>query len=157
MVDLAFTRAGKRDAQELFAQMRPADRAETTAASGPDVEATLRAAIGASTYPLACRRADGRLLCMFGVVPLGMLRIYGSPWMLGTPLVATRKRSLVALTRRYFDEMLTEFTLLVNYADARNTASLRLIGAIGCAIDPPAPYGVEGLPFHRFYKGAGHV
>jgi len=43
-----------------------------------------------------------------------------------------------------------KFSLLYNYVDARNVKSIKWLRWLGFQLDEPAPYGVRGLPFHRF-------
>jgi hypothetical protein len=43
--------------------------------------------------------------------------------------------------------------LLMNYVDARNDATIRWLKWLGFTVDDPEPYGINGEPFHRFWKG----
>lgn len=155
MADLVLRPAEPDDAAELEANLRESDRDEIIAASGPDTRATVERSFAASVHAYTYRKTTGELLCSFGVAPFDLLHTAGAPWMLGTPVLDLYPRTLVRVTRRYFDAMLSEFSLLVNHVDARNAPSIRLIRAAGCTIDPPAPFGHAGLPFHRFYKERG--
>lgn len=49
------------------------------------------------------------------------------------------------------------FALLTNYVDARNAVSIRWLRWLGFEIEPAAPFGIHGLPFHRFSMRVNHV
>lgn len=48
-------------------------------------------------------------------------------------------------------EMLQRHQVLVNYVDARNVSAIRWLAWLGFTIDSAVPYGVQGLPFHKFH------
>jgi hypothetical protein len=47
--------------------------------------------------------------------------------------------------------MRAAYPQLENHVDARNRRALRWLGWLGFTIEAPAPWGVEGRPFHRFW------
>jgi hypothetical protein len=151
--DLTFTTPTEADLDELAANMRPEDRDEIVASDGPDVRKTLAVALGWSVNALAVRSKDG-LLCVFGTAAPSLLGDEAAPWMLGTDILARHPRTLTRVARRYIEEMLGVFPVLVNHVDTRNTASIRLLAWLGFTFDEPRPYGVAGLPFRRFEKRA---
>lgn len=105
-------------------------------------------------------RADGPdgLWCLFGIRPIGsLLTPVAAPWQLGTEIASAHPIALVNETKRYIHRVRERYAVLVNYVDARNTPSLRYLHAVGFSIDPPAPVGSAGLPFHRFHMGLGNV
>jgi hypothetical protein len=75
----------------------------------------------------------------------------GVPWMVATNDISKIKRFLVENTKKYIDIMKKDFDLLVNFVDVRNTVSIEWLKRAGFQFDEPAPYGVNGLLFHRFY------
>jgi len=154
--DLTFCPPEAGEAEELEANLRPADRAEIIAASGPDTLGIIRGALAISQHAITVREA-GELLCVFGVVEGDLLGRIAIPWMLGTPALDQRARTLIRVTRRYFDAMLDLYPLLVNYADARHVDSLRLVRAAGCTVHPAEPFGFEGRPFHKFTRERAYV
>lgn len=74
----------------------------------------------------------------------------GAPWMLAVEGVERLSRHLVTLGRRGVAQMLSVHPRLVNHVDARNTISIRWLERLGFTIEAAAPFGVKGLPFHRF-------
>jgi hypothetical protein len=151
--DLTFLPVVPADLDELAANMRPADRDEITASNGADIRRTLGFSLLLSVNAFAVRSEEG-LLCVFGTAAHSLLDDTGAIWMLGTPIVDKHPRTLSRVTRRYVAEMLRIFPILANWVDARNAASIKLLRWCGFTIGEPEPYGVRGLPFHRFEKRA---
>jgi RimJ/RimL family protein N-acetyltransferase len=150
VADIHIRLPNSEDAARLAAEMRPADRAEVEAASGPDVERALDQAIRLSTHCWAAER-DGELLALFGFAPVSLIGGIGSPWFLGTPAVDPLPGALTRMARRYVQSIReTAYPVLVNYVDARNRRSVRWLKRLGFTVFAPEPYGVAGLPFHRF-------
>jgi hypothetical protein len=138
------------DAALLARDLRPADRAEVIAASGPDVLRTVRAAVHLSTDAWVAEK-NGELIALFGIAPVSLMGGIGSIWFLGTPVVDQLGRSLTRFAREYLRLVLaTEYTVLMNYVDARNAKSVRWLQRLGFTLHAAEPYGVAGLPFHKF-------
>lgn len=95
---------------------------------------------------------DRRPVCVFGVAPASMLSGHGSPWMLGAAGLDAAARPLVRLSLPVVEAMNEMFPVLANYADARNTRTLRWLAWLGFTIEPAAPHGPDGIPFHRFER-----
>ena len=149
MDNLRLREVADSDLASLVADLRPLDRAEVEAASGETWADELRSAISISAFVLAAEDDDG-LVALFGVKPVALLGDEGQPWVLGTSRMARHGRSLGLISRRYIAEVSQTFPLLANYVDARNTPSIRFLKWLGFAIAPARPFGVAGLPFHRF-------
>jgi hypothetical protein len=145
--DLTLRPARAGDAERLVADLRRADLLEVGAACGPDVLAVVVEAIARTPRCIAADHG-GALLFVGGVVPLG--GGVGSPWMLGTNALRRHPVSLTRLARRYLQHAMQTTPHLVNFVDQRNTRSVRWLGGLGFTLFPAEPYGVEGLPFHRF-------
>jgi hypothetical protein len=143
-------------ARLLLADLRPADRDEAEAATGPADEA-LFDAICSSSFPTALIAPNGGLIAIYGVAPLNMLSDRGALWLMGTSLMRTYAGKVLHDARLYIAHVREHYPALVNYVDARNTESVRWLAALGFTIDPPAPYGVKQLPFHRFHMGLSDV
>jgi hypothetical protein len=138
---------------ELCDDLRPADQRELDAAYARPAREIIAESIARSIEPLAAWD-DDRLVAIFGHAPLGpILTPMASPWLLGTPLLARHAGVLVRLSRQYVAAWREQHPLLVNFVDVRNVASIRYLKAVGFTLDEPAPFGVMGLPFHRFHKG----
>ena len=127
---------------------------ELHAAQGRPVREVIADSIAQTIEPLAAWSPDERLVAIFGVVKLGpILSPMAAPWLLGTPLLTHHTGDLVRLSRQYVAAWREHYPLLVNFVDARNTASIRYLKAVGFTLDEPAPFGHAGLPFHRFHMG----
>jgi hypothetical protein len=137
------------DIQHIAANLRAADREELMASHGEcePLDAISKAVLMSSHF---WTLADYEPLAVFGVTPLSLMGGSGAPWLLGTGRVFTARSALVRDGRRYVQRMLAVYPHLYNYVDARNTRSVRWLARLGFHIHAPAPYGVAGLPFHRF-------
>lgn len=142
------------DADDIEPRLRADDRAELVAASGPDVLGQLREAVELSRGRLGhmafVAEHDGEIVALFGFVPVSALSGTAHPWMVGTAGLARVPGMLNKLSRAYCSAVLAEYPLLVNYVDARNRTSIAWLKRLGFEIGDPTPFGVEGLPFHRF-------
>jgi len=144
-----FRPAAAADAAALAAAMREADRQEVAATSGPDILAAVVRSMAVTPDCMAAERGSA-LVALFGVAPISLLEGIGSPWMLGTTALERIPGALTRSVRHYLVGMLRAYPILVNHVDARNTASVRWLWRLGFAIYAPEPFGVLGLPFHRF-------
>lgn len=148
--DLTFRAPHMRDLCEVAARMRQADRDELAACDHFDAQAAVMHSAHNSERCWAVLEGD-HVLCVFGVCPLPGHPGVGTPWMLGTTALGTRhRRKLIDAPALYISRMLDAFPRLVNYVHAENTASVRWLQRLGFALDPVAPFGPNGAPFHRF-------
>lgn len=157
MGSLRFAAAQPEDLGELFKHMRRCDWDEVVASSGDDVWGSLERSLKVSDDPVACRDRHGKLVCLSGVSPASLLSDVGYIWLLGTDRMARNAKNVFAEAKRYFEFISERYPILMNYVDARNGPSIRWLRRLGFTIDPPTPYGVAGLPFHRFHKGLDSV
>jgi hypothetical protein len=75
----------------------------------------------------------------------------GVPWMLGTPALERAPKQLTKLGRAYVHLMSDKYATLLNYVDARSLKSVYWLACLGFTVQKETePYGVFGLPFHRF-------
>lgn len=144
------------DASWFASRLRAADRDELTAASGPDILATLRAALDLSG-DFAFVAYEEEPLALFGLASIAAPEGAAAPWMVGTPALLSKGRALMEIGRAYCVAAVQEAALLVNYVDARNTASIRWLQRLGFTLGQPEPFGVEGRPFIRFEMEGRHV
>jgi hypothetical protein len=149
-------RATLHDLPVLVANMRPADRAELTACSGPDLARTVRASFDITPNAFAWVDGDS-LVAVGGIAPVCLLTGTGSPWMVGTSLLDSFPSALTRGAKTYLRRMQRTYPIQVNYVDARNVRSVRWLRRLGFTIHPAEPHGVAGLPFHRFEKDMNHV
>jgi hypothetical protein len=136
-----------------MARMRLLDYYEMTAASGLDISGTLARSVRLSYIPGAAFSPDGELMCMFGVMPIDLMGNAAVPWLIGTTTLDRFPGALTRGARTYLAQVEQQYPRLFNYVDERNAPSVKWLRRLGFTIDPPASFGVEGLPFHRFHKG----
>lgn len=147
---ITISRATEADARDLGARMRPSDRGEVWASGRMLPLDAVLSSLGPSSHAWT-GSVDGRLVTMWGVCP-GPERI-GIPWMLATDDLEKYQRAFLRRNRAYIGKMLDHYDTLVNWVDARNQVSIRWLGWLGFRLDPAAPFGALGLPFHRFEGG----
>ena len=145
------------DADWFAARLRPADAAELTAASGPDLAATLRNAVEASYGKAWVAMLGDEPISLFGIARFSLMGDAAAPWMVGTPTLLKQGRALMEIGRAYCAMAREEFALLVNFVDVRNTASIRWLKRLGFEMGEPVAFGVEQRPFMRFEMRSDHV
>lgn len=135
------------DIADLLPRLRAADLAEIEAATG-------RAPFDVLAESVTTSEWSEVLLIEGGVEALGGLGALspttGVPWLVGSARLGDDPRWLLRESRRQLRRMLRRFAALENRVDARNAAAIRYLRALGVRLDPPAPHGPQGLPFHRF-------
>jgi hypothetical protein len=119
------------------------------AASGPDITGTLRSSILVSVHCMAVHEGED-LIALFGIAVPTLLSDQGIPWLLGSDRLSRRGCSLIKVARRYLEWVTRAYPVLVNFVDARNGASIRLIERLGFTLGEPEPFGRAGLAFRRF-------
>lgn len=139
------------DVADLAPRLREADRDEVWDSHRSTPEEALGRSLRLSTHAWA-GLADGRLVCMWGVCPASMLDRIGVPWLLGSDEIETHQIAFLRRNRPMIAEMMETYTVLTNWVDARNTMSMRWLRWMGFTLFPAHPFGVAGLPFHRFEK-----
>ena len=158
MDDVVIRRPTKADVEELIANMRQADIDEVHATGGT-VRGSVEEGVAISTLCYAAV-LKGELACIFGVAPLGgsLLADEGVPWLLGTPVMTKRARSVIRLARGYIEQMLQTHGKLLNFVDARNTKAIGWLKRMGFQLsDDPVPYGRNKEPFFKFTMSPDHV
>lgn len=86
---------------------------------------------------------------MFGVGDNG--GEWGFPWMLASDDIKKVRGELMRQSKEHIDIMSKAYPFLLNLIDARQTKSIRWLKWCGFTIEAALPWGVKGLPFHRFY------
>lgn len=113
-------------------------------------ESVKNSTLSASAY------VDGELNAILGVCPASnsILNTVGVPWMIGTDAVTKNRKVFCVEYDRIIKQMMSEFSLLVNYVDSRNLPAIRFLKKAGFTLEEAEPFGLNGVPFHRFYKRA---
>lgn len=142
-----FTRATEADAEELAADMRPADAEECARMNGLAPLAAIRLSIDISDVAFAAR-VDGRLHCLFGALRDSLLDADAVAWMLCTNEPAKRPRDFLRNCRegfRLLREALPDVQTWANWVSTDNDSAVRWLEWAGAWFDPsarmPAPFG----------------
>lgn len=148
MAKLIVRQVREGDVESIAANLRRADIEEIHGSTGQrDCLDVMRAGAQASTL-LWTIEVDGEPAGLFGVTPTGDI---GVPWMLGTPALERAPKQLTKLGRVYVTLMHDKYATLLNYVDARSLKSVYWLARLGFTVQKETePYGVFGLPFHRF-------
>ena len=96
---------------------------------------------------------DGEVACMFGVVAPDWLTNEAYPWFLTTELVEKHSRQFARACKNLLPELLSAHPKLCGMVDSRHNLSVRWLRWLGARIEPARPWGVSGVPFHRFELG----
>ena len=137
------------DAGYLSSRLRLGDLEEIAAASGRAPVDALTAGVRAGGARVIV--VEGELVGMFGCAPGSLATGLGVPWLLGTDALSTRPGLLLRPARAVVAGWLREYPRLANFVDARHAVAIRWLRWLGFTVDPAAPWGVAGLPFHRFW------
>ena len=137
----------------LAKHMRPADRQEVWAAGHRTPREALNRAVDLSRRAWL-GYADGVPAAAWGVAPASLLGETGVPWLLGTEAIERHPVAFLRRCRGMLDDLSRDFLVLRNLVDTRNRSSIRWLGWLGFAIDPPIPHGPDRLPFHPFWRQA---
>lgn len=133
--------------------LRAADRAEMRALFDEPAARVLEACIVSSTVSW---------VGMFWNLPVGIVGIeahedLAHPWMFGTTAIARAPLAFLRETRWHVDLWRANFARLENYVHDRHDTAKRWLAWLGFTLDPPAPYGMRGEPFRRFWWERGAV
>lgn len=135
--------------EAVLGRLRKADFDEVFAATGEDPDLALVNAWKNSLYRWSIVWR-GEVIGVFGLTALSLMGETGVPWLLGTDAMAQIKRQFAIQSRTFIHKMLAVYPVLMNFVDARNTLSIKWLKWVGFELQPPKPYGVAGMPFHRF-------
>jgi hypothetical protein len=145
------------DAEAVAAGMRPADLAEVLAAGFADGRDAIDYSLARSPLVALAMAEEGRPIALCGVAQNTLLALTGQPWVLGTVNLdrPCAQRAFLYFSSRVAGLMRARYARLENWVDARYPAAVRWIEWMGFNLDPPAPYGVRGELFHRFWWERG--
>lgn len=152
MVRYEILPATEAHARELARTMRPADVAEVDASTGVSPLEALLASLVVSRDPMT-GLADGRVVCMFGVSTPVVLSTHGYIWLLSSVEVDAHSRAFLRMSHAYVQRARLYYDQLENWVDARHVVAIRWLRWLGFTLYPAEPFGVRGLPFHRFDLG----
>jgi hypothetical protein len=134
---------------DLMHTMQKADQQELWSAARLNPRAALETAIGRSRNAMV-GLADDKVKVMFGVAQEMWLSPFAVPWLLASEDIQDHGRRFLRESKKYFDGYKQQFPWLINFVDARHKRAIRWIKWLGFEVYPPAPFGFESRPFHRF-------
>ena len=152
MADFTYSKPTREDMIEIARMMRRQDRRELVGIVGPNIEAETLLCLEASEQAYICK-CDGVPLAAFGVVRTSPFEHVGIIWMLATEEKAKHKIYTGKWTRKGIRAFLQDWDYLYNYIDEGNDDTIKWLKWIGAKVFPAAPYGIYGLPYHKFTFG----
>lgn len=127
--------------------MRQADRDEVAAASGVSPFEALEFSFKKSTL-VRTALVDGAPSVMFGVGDINILAGVGAPWLLGTEAVEENYVAFLRGSVEWRDQLLRRYSVLRNFVDVRNRASIRWLRWLGFTLSDPVE--MRGHAFRLF-------
>ena len=97
---------------------------------------------------------DGEPVITFGCATFDLFESNGVPWLVGTSKLEQVPFTFARMSRPFLRLMKARHVRLTNYVDTRNTLAIRWLRWLGFTLDPAAPAGPFGLPFHHFWMEA---
>jgi len=157
MTVISIESATEADARELAPVLRAADRLEIERLLGQHdpLEPLLASVHGAREAWTG--RADGEIVCMWGVCPATLIGPTGIPWLLGSDLVPLHRKAFLRENKRWVAHALDLFPLLRNVVDARYAEAIRWLRWLGFTLHAPRAMGVHGEDFIPFTMEAVHA
>ncbi|AYC20063.1 hypothetical protein DZA65_03188 [Dickeya dianthicola] len=136
--------------EEILPFVRQADIDEFLAINGWDARRVLETGLRTSTF--SCTGiAEGKVVTIFGVAPASMVGGVGIPWLVATDDLVKYQFAFLRRCRNGVNAMLSVYPRLENYVDERNHVAKAWLHWLGFTLESPAPTGLHGLNFHRFY------
>lgn len=137
------------DVLELAPKLRQQDLNEIAASHGMSAVNTLSLSFKISDEVNSII-LDGEVIGMFG---------YGSdngiavPWLLASDKLPKISREFLPQSKRWVDGIASQYPILVNYVDVRNTVAIRWLKFLGFKfIQRIENYGVGQTPFYEFVR-----
>jgi hypothetical protein len=145
--------ASEADAYVLAKNLRSEDEAEIRAMSGHEPLKALLHGIQYSDVPLAIEDDDGSTIGLFGVVTTQQIPRVGSVWLLASPRLLKHSHRLARESRRWVESLQSQYDILFNLVDERNTVHVRWIQWCGFTFVNRHPaLGAEQRPFLEFVR-----
>jgi len=143
--------AEPKDAFLLGPRMRQEDVDEVKACSGlfPAEALLLGVEKSVECYTLW---AGDQPLAMYGIVEDQNPSI-GCIWLLGSDLIYEHRVAFLRISRPWIERFQSQYPILYNYIDARNTVHIRWLQWLGFSFISEHPeYGVEKRLFYQFIR-----
>lgn len=150
MINVQVIPATQDHIEELLPNVRYADLQEFKAICGWDARRVLETGLRTSTFSVA-GLVGGKVVTIFGVAPKSMIGGAGIPWLVASDELEKYQLAFLRRCRNGVNAMLSVYPYLENYVDERNHVAKSWLHWLGFTLDNPAPYGIEGREFHRFF------
>jgi hypothetical protein len=147
-------RAAPEHIQTIADRMREDDRREVEAMNDSTPAEALTFSLRKSSRAWTVVM-DGQPEVMFGVGDINILAGVGAPWLLGTDAVLAHQVEFLRGSREWISQLLRRYSVLRNFVDARNAASIRWLRWLGFSISDPIMH--RGHAFHMFELRATDV
>ena len=148
---IKFRRIGQNEIDILETlTLRKADANELKAATGLNNPlAALKSCVLHSTEWTEIGYDDetGVVHCLFGLSSAGGI---GIPWMVASPLLRQHKKLFIRYSKKVITEMFSQFDILCNYVDSRNTLHIHWLKHMGFVFEGE-DIKLSGVPFKYFY------
>lgn len=123
---ICIKKATIQDALFVSKNLRDTDKRELKRAGKTNYEQAVLDSVRISPFAFAALE-DGVPLCVFGLLPDGVLSIRARVWMLGTNAINENKKEFVKTCRTVISEMLDIYPVLYNIVDANYPQAIRLL------------------------------
>lgn len=135
--------------EELATTMRQADKDEVWAAGNRSPKEALTRAVDASEWSVT-GLANDKVIVIFGALRPSLMSNKAAPWALVSDNVVDYVPMFLKLSKLFISRLYSEYDVLYNYVDVRNTAAIRWLKWLKFDLSPPIPYGADQLLFHPF-------
>lgn len=148
--------ARRQDAFILGPHLRKADVDEVWASSGLLPIEALLAGMDASIECYTMTAGDS-ILCIFGIGRDQNSSI-GRIWMLGSDHIHSHKFEFLRISKEWVDRFQSNYPILYNFIDARNTVHIRWLHWLGFTFISEHPdFGFEKKLFYQFIRIQNNV
>lgn len=89
------------------------------------------------------------IACVFGIAPDSLIGLSASVWLIGTPLLATIKKTFCKLSRLFISRFLEDYPLLWNIVDSRYLETIKWLNFCGADFNGESVM-VGDVPFYIF-------
>lgn len=142
------------DGEYLSTRLRAEDQEECHAL-GVLPDKALLDSIEMSTSCFSIIGRKGSVIGMFGCGPSALKNdslSIGSVWLLGSPAIQDIRYTFLRQCRHWTGVLHTDYDVLWNWADARNTVHVKWLKWLGFKIIQTAPIGINREQFHQFLR-----
>lgn len=143
-------------ADYIARNMRESDVLEVRASHGHDPFQAARASVMASRFAF-CGLLDNRPAYLFGMRDGTATDSTGYVWGLGTDELSSHSKSFWPASRNFIAFCRGHVDHLENFVHVDNHMSIAWLRRLGFEFDDPAPFGVEGRDFMRFWMKGGFL